>query len=116
MKLIFLTLIAVVIAIPAYARRGGGFRQQHPRRAEVNMRERNQARRIRQGVRSGSLTSDEAKSLRRNEVGMKRQERAEVKANGGYLTRGQKKQLNQELNQESKNIYQEKHDGETQQQ
>ena len=62
------------------------------------------------GVKSGELTAAEAKTLRGEEAGVKAEERAEVKANGGHLTKGKQKQLNQELNQDSKQIYAEKHD------
>ncbi len=40
---------------------------------------------------------------------MKQQEHADVKANGGYLTKARQKQLNQEENANSALIYDEKH-------
>jgi hypothetical protein len=89
--------------------RGDEFKDKHPRRAEVNARIRNEDRRIEQGEKSGALTPAEAKQLEGEVAGVKAQERAEVKANGGYLTKTEQKQLNQELNQDSKQIYDEKH-------
>lgn len=85
------------------------FAEKHPRRAEVNKRARNQNRRINQGVKSGTLTTAQAQQLKANDASIKAQERADVKANGGYITKDQQKQLNQEENANSKMIYDEKH-------
>ena len=79
-------------------------RHEHPRREEVNHRLRNEERRIEKGVENGTLTSDQAAKLRSDLDGIKAQEQAEVKANGGSLTKDQQKELNQELNKESKEI------------
>ena len=100
--------LALFMALPPSAS-AGEFRRKHPRRAEVNRRERNQEKRIRDGVEDGKLTKEQASQLRADEKAIKTQERAEVKANGGSLTKGQQKDLNQELNAESKKIYDEKH-------
>ncbi len=86
-------------------------KREHPRREEVNRRIRNEEKRITDGVKDGQLTKSEAKKLRGELAGVKAQEKAEVKANGGYLTKAEQKQLNQELNQDSRQIYTEKHDG-----
>ena len=47
--------------------------------------------------------------LRANDRAIKQQEHADVKANGGYLTGAQQKQLNQEENANSQLIHDEKH-------
>jgi hypothetical protein len=44
-----------------------------------------------------------------NDRAIKQQEHADVKANGGYLTPAQQKQINQEENANSKLIHDEKH-------
>lgn len=103
-----LFLIMIMSFVNA-ARAAETFAEKHPRRAEVNARLRNQNKRIREGLKSGKLTPAQAKALRGEEAGIKAQERAEVKANGGYLTKGEQKQLNRELNQDSRQIYSEKH-------
>ena len=77
----------------------------------VNRRERRQRRRIRRGVKSGQLTKDEAKGLRKEETQI-RQEKREMKSDGN-VTPEERKQLNQDLNKTSHDIYQEKHDAET---
>jgi len=84
------------------------FKEDHPRRAEVNQREKKQDKRIAEGLKSGKLTQAQANQLQGEEAGVKAQEKAEVKANGGYLTKPEQKQLNQELNQDSKQIHSEK--------
>jgi hypothetical protein len=90
-------------------RPGSNFAKQHPRRNEVNMRIANQRARIAQGVKSGKLTPAQAKQLLANDKAIKQQEHADVKANGGYLTKPEQKQLNQEENADSKLIRDEKH-------
>lgn len=83
----------------------GDFQQNHPRRAEVNQRVRNQNQRIRQGVASGKLTTAQAQQLHSADASVKANERADVKANGGYLTKSEQQGFNQQLNANSKAIY-----------
>jgi hypothetical protein len=75
----------------------------------VNARERNQALRIAQGIRSGSLTADETKTLLGMEADIRKTER-EMKSDG-VLTLDERKTLHQELNEASKAIFDLKHDG-----
>ena|SRR5690349_265742 len=100
------TCFCLLTAPPASA---GWFAQRHPRRAEVNHRERQQQLQIANGIRNGSLSPSEVRQVESEEAAIKRQERGEVRANGGYLTRGQSRQLNRELNGVSRDIYQDKH-------
>ena len=102
-----LTLSAVLLTL-TNASFAGDFKKKHPRRAEVNQRVRNQEKRINAGVKSGTMTAEEAKEDRKNLRGIKREERADVKANGGHLTKEQTKGLNQELNTNSKEIQEDK--------
>ena len=88
---------------------GGNFAEKHPRRNEVNTRVDNQRERINQGLKNGKLTGQEAQQLRANDRAIKQQEHADVKANGGYLTRAQQKQINQEKKANSQLIHDEKH-------
>jgi hypothetical protein len=88
---------------------GGHFATVHPRRNEVNTRVDNQRARINEGVRSGELTQGQAAQLRANDRAIKIQEHAEVRANGGYLTKGEQHQLNQEENANSALIRDTKH-------
>ncbi len=88
---------------------GGNFAVEHPRRDEINTRIEDQNERINQGVTKGTITGQQAQQLRANDLAIKQQERADVKANGGYLTPAQQKQLNQELNANGMLIHDEKH-------
>jgi hypothetical protein len=77
----------------------------------VNARQHNQHDRIGQGVRSGSLTRDEAQGLREEQRSIRQEERAYK--SDGILTRDERKDLHQDLNSASRHIYDEKHDAET---
>ena len=88
---------------------GGNFAKGHPRRNEVNTRVDNQRARIDQGLKNGTLDKQQAQQLRANDHAIKQQEHADVKANGGYLTGAQQKQINQEENANSQMIHDEKH-------
>ena len=88
---------------------GGQFAKNHPRRNEVNKRVKNQRKRINQGVKNGTLSPQQAQQLKANDKAIKAQEHADVKANGGTLTKSEQKQLNQEENANSQLIHDEKH-------
>lgn len=94
-------LIATLVALPTVALAG-------THDPNVNLRQRDQQHRIAQGVRSGALTRDEAKSLRSEGRGIRQEERAYK--SDGTLTAAERKDLHQDLRQASRNIYVEKHD------
>jgi hypothetical protein len=73
----------------------------------VNQRQGNQTARVVNGVKSGELTHDEAQDLRegRREI---RQTEQEYKSDGA-LTREERVDLHQDLNQQSQDIYEAKH-------
>ena len=73
----------------------------------INWRERNQQRRINQGIRSGELTRGEARHLEAEEGRIKADEKID-KADG-HVTRGERMHLEHELNRASRNIYRDKH-------
>jgi uncharacterized membrane protein YebE (DUF533 family) len=68
----------------------------------------NQNQRIVQGVRTGELTKEEAKDLRQGQKEV-RQLKKEARSDG-KVTKEERKEIQQKLNLESKEIYQEKHD------
>jgi len=117
MKRVVLAVMAIGLLVPAGWVRaenpgnptGGTFAANHPRRAEVNKRVKNQRKRINKDVKSGKLTAAQGQQLKANDAAIKQQEHADVKANGGSLTQGQQKQLNQEENANSKLIHDEAH-------
>jgi hypothetical protein len=108
MAFMLLTPTGLVLAENPGNPTGGEFAKKHPRRNEVNQRTKNERKRINEGLKDGTLTPEQAKQLRANDRAIKKQEHAEVKANGGHLTKAQQKQLNQELNANSQLIRNEK--------
>jgi Skp family chaperone for outer membrane proteins len=76
----------------------------------VNQRQGNQTGRIVQGVKSGELTKAEAQELRTERKDIRELEQG-YKSDGA-LTREERTDLHQQLNQQSREIYEEKHDGE----
>src|SRR5580700_1952899 len=83
-------------------------------KSEVGQRQENQQDRIAQGVKSGQLTAGETAKLENNQRAINQQVKADRAANGGKLTAGEKAQVNKEQNQQSKNIYNKKHNARTQ--
>lgn len=99
MKKILVATLTLLIATPLYA---------GTRDPGVNAREHRQQHRITQGVKSGELTQREARTLRREQRAIRAEERA-YKADG-HLDRAERRDLHQDLDQASRNIYQQKHD------
>lgn len=81
---------------------------------KVGQRRETQQDRIAQGIKSGQLTAGETAKLERQQQGINKQVAGDRKANGGTLTASQKRQINREQNQASKNIYKKKHNAATQ--
>lgn len=79
----------------------------------VNARQHVQGERVQQGVRSGELTRDEVKELNQERKSIRQEERAYK--SDGVLTGAERKDLHQDLNQASKNIYEQKHDADKRQ-
>ncbi len=99
-------------ALPALAE--GPAHHAHPnmqnRDPGVNHRQDKQGDRIRQGVRSGELTRAEAHDLRKERHDIRVEER-QYKSDG-HLTKEERRDLHQDMNALSKDIYSEKHDAE----
>jgi hypothetical protein len=81
---------------------------------KVGQRRENQQDRIAQGIKSGQLTPGETAKLEKQQQGINKQVASDRKANGGTLTASEKKQVNKEQNQASRNIYKKKHNAATQ--
>jgi hypothetical protein len=91
-------MVVVVSALSSLAKAG-----------EVDRREERQQDRIGQGVQSGQLTPGETAHLEKQEQRIDNQVKAERAANGGHLTGPERRQVNRELNRESRRIYAAKH-------
>ena len=83
----------------------------HPRVNEVNTREQNQQDRIANGVKNGTMTPGQASRVENREQNIENQQKADMAAHNGHLTKGEQKQLNREQNRTSRQIYRDKHDG-----
>jgi hypothetical protein len=64
-------------------------------------------------VKDGQLTAGETANLEKKEAGLNQEIRTDRAADGGKLTNAQKTQVNQQQNQLSKNIYNDKHNANT---
>lgn len=95
---------AMTLAIPAVALAG----DHDPR---VNRRQFNQQGRIHEGVKSGQLARPEARHLERQQRNIRSEERAD-KADG-HLSPGERADLHRDLRAANRDIYQQKHDGQT---
>jgi len=78
----------------------------------VNKRQRNQQRRIGQGIKSGQLTPGEAARLEAREAKIQRDKR-KAKSDG-TVTPAERRKLQREQNRASRKIYQLKHNSKTQ--
>jgi len=82
-------------------------------RYNPNTREANQDQRIANGLRSGQMTSGEAARADRSQSRIDQQVHNDRAANGGRLTGQERQQINGEQNAASRQIYNEKHNGNT---
>jgi hypothetical protein len=75
----------------------------------INRRERRQRARIADGARSGELTRREARRLRAGERHIQREERR-YRRSDGQLSRWERRDLQRDLNRQSRRIQRQKHD------
>ena len=80
----------------------------------IGRRAENQQDRIAQGVKSGQLTARETARLETKEVRLNHEVADMREDNGGKLTAGERAKVNRQQNQISRDIYGQKHDGQTQ--
>jgi len=76
----------------------------HPRRDQVNDRLANQNRRINRELKEGEITKQQAHELHREDHAIRQEERDMAKINGGHITKGEQKVLNQQENAVSHQI------------
>ncbi len=81
----------------------------HPRVNQVNRRETNQQNRIANGVKNGQLTPGQTARLERGEQRLQNNEKRDMAADNGHLTKQDQRQLNRESNRMSNRIYKDKH-------
>ena len=76
----------------------------HPRVNQINQRQENQQDRIANGIKNGKLTPGQAAHLERGEQRLENNEKKDMAADGGHLTKQDQRQLNREANHMSKRI------------
>lgn len=81
----------------------------HPRVNQVNARETNQQNRIANGVKNGTLTPRQTAHLENREAHIQNQQKRDMAAHNGHLTKAEQNKLNREQNHVSKQIYKDKH-------
>jgi hypothetical protein len=112
MKKILAVALGLVFLSSGAAFAGKGqWKKNHPRRAEVNGRLKNQDKRIDAGVKDGQLSKQEAKQLHKEDRQTRKEERRMAAKDGGHLTKADQAKLNRRENRESKQIYNERHEG-----
>jgi len=79
----------------------------------IQERKENQQDRIAQGIKSGQLTPGETKNLETKEAGLNKEERDMRAADDGHLTAADREKLNNQQNHLSNQIYNDKHNGRT---
>jgi hypothetical protein len=75
----------------------------------VNQREQNQQNRIANGISNGSMSSGQAARLENTEARIQNQQKKDMAAHNGHLTKQEQNQLNREQNRASRRIYNDKH-------
>jgi ketol-acid reductoisomerase len=106
MKSLILNCVAAagLFAITSTASAQTRFDANHPRRAEVNSRLKNQNKRITNQVKDGDMSHAKAQRLRANDRATRSEERSMASQNGGHITKGEKKVLNHQENKNSRKI------------
>jgi len=110
----FIVLSATLLLSSAVAFAGNGakkWKEKHPRRAEVNGRLKNQDERIKDGVKDGQLSKEEAAKLHKEDRNIRKEERRMAAKDGGHITKAEKAKLNRQENRVSGRIHEERHDG-----
>jgi hypothetical protein len=101
------TVTAAALALTALATNALAdtqWQKEHPRREQVNNRLANQNKRIDKEVKEGEITKGQAHQLHKEDHNIRKEERAMASTNGGHITKTERKALNQQENQVSKQI------------
>jgi hypothetical protein len=110
MNIKHLALAAALIALPCTSALA---QTTHAERHHIAARKSDQQRRIAQGDRSGQLTPHETGRLEHQEAGINREEHGMRAEDNGHLTAQDRHTLAAQQNQESRRIYNDKHNNRT---
>lgn len=104
-KQVILGAVLTTLALAGFAQTPAAtWKQEHPRRAEVNQRLANQNKRIQQEAKSGEISASQAAALHREDHQIRQEERSMASLNGGHITKAEQKALNQQENSVSRQI------------
>jgi len=104
LKILIAATAAVALAAMGSTAQAATWVKKHPRQAEVLGREHHQIARINTERREGEITGAQAKALRASDRSIAAEDHADAKANGGYITKAEQKDLNAQENADSKTI------------
>ncbi len=107
-KLLAPALFVAALAFPLASGAQANYPNCNPR--SVNARQGRQTTRIKQGVRNGELTRRETERLTAEQASIRTQE-AFYRRSGGEFTASERARVQRELQQSSRHIYRQKHDG-----
>jgi len=105
-KLLSTTAIAAIALIigASSAQAETQWQKDHPRRTEVNSRLKNQNRRIDHEEKDGQISKSQARQDHHEDHQIRQEERDMASQNGGHITKGEQKTLNQQENGVSQQI------------
>ncbi|HME70442.1 MAG TPA: hypothetical protein VKM54_11325 [Myxococcota bacterium] len=103
-KALLIALTTALVAGAGNANAETQWQKAHPRRTEVNARLANQNKRIKQEVKEGELTKQQAAKLHTEDHQIRQEERDMASQDGGHITKSEQKVLNQQENGVSKQI------------
>lgn len=104
-KQLILGVVLSTLALASFAQAPvATWKQEHPRRAEVNQRLAHQNKRIHQEAKSGEISPAQAAALHQEDHQIRKQERTMASLDGGHITRAEQKALNQQENAVSQQI------------
>ena len=98
---------AVLAAVLVISFVGASFAEDHPMSPKHRLQR--QHHRIQQGVKNGSITPQEHKQLAEEGKNINQERKTDLKQDGGKLTAADRHNLEQQENQRSQQIYQDKH-------
>lgn len=97
-------LLAVGSNTSAAADQDTQWQKEHPRREQVNHRLANQDKRIRNEVKEGEITQQQAASLHAEDKQIRQEERDMASQNNGHITKIEQRALNRQEDAVSKQI------------
>jgi hypothetical protein len=108
-RMTMLAVAALIASGPAFAQQSQPQTQPNQPAPTIGQREQNQQDRIANGIDSDKLTAGETKNLESREANINREVKDDRAADDGHLTSSEKQQINNQQNNLSHSIYQDKH-------